>query len=210
MKKLNPNQRLHESNVPIVAVTGSIGTGKSTILDILKSKNYKVLNADALVKEIYLNSQEIYEVLNSYNTQGLLLPDKKVNFNKLRDCFFNDTKLKEKLESIIYRELPKYFLKEIKGLKEKFIFYEVPLLFELNLEAKVDYIVVANLDQNEQVERIMKRDGSSKEMVMKIINNQLPLEKKTKYADTVLNTSDTEKLNQEISELLVKLEELFS
>lgn len=210
MKKLNVKERLHQSPLPIIAVTGCIGTGKSTILNILKKHNYPTVNADHLVKEIYQNSIEIKDILRQNQNHQNLIVNNDINFANLRIAFFKDDNLKKKLESIIYQELPKYFQKQIKNINSKFVFYEVPLLFELKLDTKVDYIVVAYLEIEEQIKRVQKRDNNSRELIEKVMENQTSLDSKVKLADIVLDTSNEKKLNHDISELLKMLEATFS
>ncbi|WP_419168859.1 dephospho-CoA kinase [Halobacteriovorax sp.] len=185
---LKKDKRLYEMPCPIVGLTGGIATGKSTVSKILKEKNFPIIDADALVKEVY-KSKESIEHLKKYYSQVINEED-EINFKLLREYFFQDIQIQNDIESLIYRQLPEIFLNAYKDLgSPKVIIYDVPLLFEKNLAPFIDFKVVVYCPRAKQVERLMARDGIEKDLACKILSKQINIEEKAKLADYVINNS---------------------
>lgn len=192
---LKKDKRLYEMPCPIVGLTGGIATGKSTVSKILKEKNFPIIDADALVKEVY-KSKESIEHLKKYYSQVINDQD-EINFKLLREYFFQDIQIQNDIESLIYRQLPEIFLNAYKDLgSPKVIIYDVPLLFEKNLAPFIDFKVVVYCPRAKQVERLMARDGIEKDLACKILSKQINIEEKAKLADYVIdNSGSAEDLN---------------
>ncbi|AYF43449.1 dephospho-CoA kinase [Halobacteriovorax sp. BALOs_7] len=192
---LKKDKRLYEMPCPIVGLTGGIATGKSTVSKILKEKNFPIIDADALVKEVY-KSKESIEHLKKYYSQVINEED-EINFKLLREYFFQDIQIQNDIESLIYRQLPEIFLNAYKDLgSPKVIIYDVPLLFEKNLAPFIDFKVVVYCPRAKQVERLMARDGIEKDLACKILSKQINIEEKAKLADYVIdNSGSAEDLN---------------
>ncbi|MEH0862011.1 MULTISPECIES: dephospho-CoA kinase [unclassified Halobacteriovorax] len=192
---LKKDKRLYEMPCPIVGLTGGIATGKSTVSKILKEKNFPIIDADALVKEVY-KSKESIEHLKKYYSQ-VINDEDEINFKLLREYFFQDIQIQNDIESLIYRQLPEIFLNAYKDLgSPKVIIYDVPLLFEKNLAPFIDFKVVVYCPRAKQVERLMARDGIEKDLACKILSKQINIEEKAKLADYVIdNSGSAEDLN---------------
>src|SRR5690606_25085626 len=126
--KLNSSNRLYQTPVPLIGLTGGIATGKSTVSEILKSEGIPVLCADELVKKIY----KLEKTLNYLRSQHPeVITNDQIQFEKLREKFFNETKTKEEIEKLIYSQLPEVFKETFENLRTPaFVIYDVPLLFE--------------------------------------------------------------------------------
>lgn len=197
---LDPEKRLYQVKQPIIAITGSIATGKSSATAIIRKLGYKVICADELVKAIYQTSEAqvlIQKVCPEAMKDGI------INFTELRQAFFDDEKLKKEIETFIYLKLPEQFLKEV-PVSNEVIFYDVPLLYEKNLESYFDLIIVIASSSKNQLERLKKRDhNSTLETLKKIIEKQMPVEKKAQQADYVIDNNGTvADLEQKIKETL--------
>lgn len=185
---LKKDKRLYQIPCPIVGLTGGIATGKSTVSKMLREKNFPIIDADALVKEVY-KSQESFEHLQKYYPQ-VIEEDHTINFKLLREYFFQDIQIQNDIESLVYRQLPDAFLKAYKELgSPKVLIYDVPLLFEKNLDAFIDHKAVVYCPRAKQMERLMARDGIEKDLACKILSKQIDIEEKAKLADIVINNS---------------------
>ena len=183
MKKWEPSRNLNDQerylNCPfaLVAVTGGIGTGKSTFCDLLETNGYSVIRADEIVKKVY----ELSEVRTKLKEKlPEVFHEDKIDFKKLRTLFFNNSNTKEFIENLIYQNMPIIFQNELNRKKSNIqnaLFYEIPLLFEKKLEHKFDFIICISLDKDEQMKRIQSRDYSGKASteIEKILNSQLSL-----------------------------------
>jgi len=171
--KLTAASRLYECPIPIIAITGGIGTGKSTVMNILSKMGHHCLSADQLIKNIY-QKDELQSILLKNAPE--VLDKKKINFNKLRKKYFENKTLEKKLNTVLFRLLPLEFNSQLKP-HWKNLFYEVPLLFEKELQTKVDTHICIYISEKQQIERAKNRDHNAGK-VLEIIHRQMPLSKK--------------------------------
>ena len=208
MKKLkskwitkNPENRLYQMPVPIIGLTGGIGTGKSTVSDILLKKNIAVIDADKLVKNIYTLPETLEFVSKHF---PLAFQNGSIDFPKLREIVFADPSAKKSIEDFIYAYLPSEFKKAYEELNSpQFIVYDVPLLFEKKLDEKVDLTVCVYAKRETQIERLVSRDKSSLQLAENILASQMDIDEKKGKANLVIdNQNNLETLNLSIEQFL--------
>lgn len=197
----NPENRLYNIPVPIIGLTGGIGTGKSTVAEILRGKNIPVIDADRLVKNIYQKSETL-EFISKHFPH--VIDDGIIVFTKLRETVFLDSLAKKLIEDFIYAYMPGEFKKAFMAFNNPhFVIYDVPLLFEKKLNNFVDLSVCVYAPREVQIERIILRDKSSKELAAKILDNQMDIEEKKKRSDLVIvNTGKLEDLKISVGQFL--------
>jgi dephospho-CoA kinase len=183
--RLNENSRLYSCPIPIIAITGGIASGKSTIVNHLSGKHLTI-SADNLVKEAYT----LPEVLSSVRQ---IIPEafleEEINLKEVRRIVFQDNEKLRKLESILYPNIPPLFLSKI-STNNEYLFYEIPLLFEKSLEKMVDYVITIFCSRDEQIKRIIERDGTNELDAERIIKSQMDLKAKVEKSDyTILNST---------------------
>ena len=142
---------------------------------------------------------------------GIMDSQGKIDFTKLRSLAFSDHQIKESLEQFLYSQLPDVFWKFYKLLPAKpYFFYEVPLLFEKNLQCLVDLVVVLYTDPKVQLQRLSLRDNSSPEINEKIIQSQMPFENKKKLSHYIVdNNGSNEQLYSQVDILLENIQHVF-
>ena len=116
-----------------IAITGNIGSGKTTISNILIKEGYEVFQCDKEISKLYLSSDLKEDIKMAFNNkvQNLFFRNGKVNKKSLSDYVFSSPPSLKKLEKIVYFYLEitkKKFLK--KNKKKRFVFFDIPLLFE--------------------------------------------------------------------------------
>jgi dephospho-CoA kinase len=202
--KLEPGFRLYNYDKPIIALTGGIATGKSTVTKLLESKGLKIIDADQLVKGIY-QRQDTKELIRTVFSDAWV--NEEISFPKLREMVFQNPKIKELIEGFIYARLPDAFREATSKISgQDFYIYDVPLLFERNLDTKVDVKVVVYAPRNIQLARLIDRDGSKEELGNKILDAQMDIEEKKEKADFVINNSGTMvELAAEVDQLLLQI-----
>jgi len=185
---LDQNSRLYRVPTPIVGLTGGIASGKSTVSQHMLELGLPIICADTIVKEIYRHQDTFDFILQ---TAPKAITDHKINFQTLRKIFFSTPAIKHTIESYIYPRMESIFLKQLSHYKNPiFVVYDVPLLFEHNLDSKVDITICVSCDQQQQIDRIMSRDKITKEEAQAIIKSQMPLKQKAKMANYVI-TNDS-------------------
>ncbi len=177
----------------LVAITGSIGCGKTTLAKIANSLGYTVFDIDGWVRRLYF-SPEFLKTLESHfpGTVNNGVADKRA----LRNVVFNDKSKLKLLESLIHPFLRQNLKKVIRGNAHcsDIFFVDVALLFEMGWDKYCDLILVADVDYEIQKQRVMKRDNVSAEDFEKINSVQMNNEHKKMLADVVVNTNKPKNL----------------
>ncbi|MDR0846381.1 MAG: dephospho-CoA kinase [Lactobacillales bacterium] len=187
-----------------MGITGGIATGKSTASLYLTSQGYTVIDADKIAHQI-LELPEIIERLEQSFGPTILTEQGLIDRKKLGAIAFVSEKEIAKLNAITQPLIRKTILEEIakekqtqiqEGKKNKIIFVDIPLLFEMNYEKEFDKIIVLSTDEKTQITRIKQRDNITKKQAQDIINRQLPLATKAAKADYVIDTTGLEAQTQ--------------
>lgn len=202
--KLSSSQRLYQFDRPVIGLTGGIATGKSTVTKLLQERGLKIIDADQLVKAVY-KTDEAREFIRTNFPEAWT--HHEINFPKLRELVFSDSKNKEKVETFIYARLPDAFRKAAAEITDQnFLIYDVPLLFEKGLDGKVDMKIVIYAPRNVQLARIIDRDKNKEEIANKILDAQMDIEEKKLRADFVIdNSGSLEELAAGVDELLLQI-----
>ena len=171
----------------LIAITGSIGCGKTTIAGIIKKLGYAVFDVDAWVRRMYFKKdfiKQIQEVFPQVVQNGIV--DKRA----LRNIVFNDKQKLKKLESMTHPFLKKYFKSVVKknGFSQDICFLDVALLFEMGWEKYCHRVIVADVPYEVQKKRVMLRDNVNGDDFDKINNVQMDNKAKKLLADVVINT----------------------
>ena len=164
----------------IVGVTGSIACGKSEFCNILRELGYLVIDCDEISHDVIKKGRvAYYEVIYEFG-EDILNNEKEINRKRLGKIVFDDLDKKRKLEEIIHPKV----IKEIKKYKkEPLVFFEVPLLFESHMENLFDRIIVIGASFNNQVKRLMIRNGLTQSEAMDRILSQILVKDKMDRAD---------------------------
>lgn len=172
----------------IIGITGSIGCGKTYLANILKSLGYSVYNPDIWGKKLY--KKPCFLKIIKQNFPDVFESDGSFNKRKLRNSVFNNNDLLKKLESIIHPFLKRKLKKTIRkfALKEEFLFLDVALLLEMKWDKYCDYIILADVEEDIQIKRVMRRDNINEEDVRKIISLQSDKMTKYSHSDYIINT----------------------
>lgn len=196
--------RLYQIPVPIIGLTGGIGTGKSTVSDFFRKKGIPVIDADKNVKNIYqLPATQVF-IHKNFPTA---FHEGRIDFKKLREIVFQNEDAKKLLEDYIYALMPNEFKQAFYQYNNpQFVVYDVPLLFEKNLHLLVDLSVCVYAPKNLQIERLIKRDNIDRELAEKMLANQMDIEEKKQLSDFVINnTGDINDLESEFEKFLACL-----
>ena len=170
-----------------IGITGSIGMGKSTVSSIFRNNNIKVWDADSEVHTLYKKGKEGYNSIISIYPE---LQD-KVEINRKKVSYLlREKKIDLKLiEKIIHPLLIKSREKFIKkNEREKILIFDIPLLYETKAQIWLDYVITVFCSRKNQIERLKKRNDFDARKVNYLLSKQIPVNKKNKKADFVINT----------------------
>lgn len=171
----------------IIAVTGSIGCGKTYISGVIKSLGYQVFDADKEVKLFYNNNDFLNLIKFDFSD---CFDNNLLNKRKLRDLVFNNSEKLKKLESIIHPLLKQKLKQKIRksAKNSDFLFIDAALIFEMNWDIYCDFVILADVDKDIQRKRVMNRDKISADDFEKIIAKQIDNDIKKEKSDLIINT----------------------
>lgn len=190
----------------LIAITGSIGCGKTTLAKIVKGLGYTVFDIDGWVRRIYFQKDFIKVIAESFPGT---VSNGQVNKRMIRDIVFSDHEKLAYLEGLIHpflKETLKQVIRRNAGRRDLF-FIDIALLFEMGWDKYCDFIIVADVDYEIQKQRVMKRDKVSADDFDKINNVQMDNKKKIELADIVINTNKPKNLlRSELIKIIERLE----
>jgi dephospho-CoA kinase len=200
----------------IVGLTGSVGTGKSTVTNFFRELGAYIIDWDELAREVTRPHLRAWKEIVEYFGKDFLNEDLTINRQKLAEIAFSDKEKVAKLNQIVHPEVFKEderITNEIKSFNpDALIIKDIPLLFELKLTQPVfmDKVVVVSASEQTQLRRLEEK-GMSRGDAQSRIRSQLPLEEKISAADFVINNDGplegTKKQVEEIYSLLRKGEQ---
>lgn len=191
----------------IVGLTGSVGTGKSTVANFFKELGAYVIDWDELAREAVRPHSRAWKQIVEYFGKDVLNKDLTIDRQALAKMVFTGEIKMTKLNQIVHPEVFKEderITNEIKGRDpDALVIKDIPLLFELSHPISVDKIIVVSANEQTQLRRL-KEKGMSNEDAKNRMKSQLPLEEKVKSAAFVINN------NGPLTETRRQVEEIFS
>lgn len=171
----------------LIAITGSIGTGKTTLAGLARDLGYNVLDVDGWVRALYYQKDFIEIIGENFSN---VVVQGKVDKRKLRNIVFDNNEELKKLEALIHPFLKRKLKKFIgrNGDKPYINFIDVALLFEMGWDKYVDLVIVTTVHYDVQKQRVINRDKVTAEHFDKINNVQMSGDKKIEMADIVIDT----------------------
>jgi len=184
----------------IIGLTGSFGTGKSTVARLFKKYGAFIIDADAINHQILKENKPVIKKIVSLFGREILAKDGTIDRKKLSQKVFKNredlSKLCEISHPIIIEEI-KNKINEIK--KDSLVVIDAPLLIEAGLRSLADKLIVVRTDI-EIVSKRLKAKGFSQEDILARMQTQLPLGHKLKLADFVIdNNSSINKTGEQVS-----------
>ncbi len=167
----------------VVAVTGGIGSGKSTVSNIIKELGYAVFSADEVYKNLLNDSEFFNGVLSSvgvtYNG------DKKASLKEVSSIVFSSKEALNKLNNYTHPKIMQKLF-ELNKSKNGVVFNEVPLLFEGGYESFYNEVIIVLRDKQKRIQSIIKRDGLTNQEIENRIKNQFNYENNQIIKHTVI------------------------
>ena len=182
-----------EMKTLILGVTGNIASGKSTVAKELARRGATVLDADQLAREVVESGSSVLKKLVKLFGTEILQQDGDLDRDRLGQMVFADVKVRAMLNQIMHPEIAKKSVEQLQQLQNNpdlpLIVYEAPLLFEVGAESRVDKVLVVKIDPEEQLKRLMSRDGLSEERAQQRMSSQMTQQQKLERADYIIDNS---------------------
>ena len=187
-----------------VGLTGGIGSGKSTVSKILISKGFSVFNSDNRAKWLMNNNDNLKSnIVSIFGDKAYLKGS--LNRKYLSAKVFNDSLKLKALNNLVHPLVALDFKNWLLHQRSKdFVFKEAAILIESGAYKEMDKIIVVSCQENIRLERVLKRDGNSPELVIKRMQNQISETEKINHADFVVKNNGSE------SDLVLEVEFVIS
>lgn len=178
--------------MPVVGLTGNIGSGKSTVARMLKEMGALVIDTDRVARDVVApGTPALQKITGAFGAQALN-PDGTLNRQRVAEIVFTDAKFREELNGIVHPEIRKVLLKAIaeyrKNNSAPLLVIEAPLMIETGLHLLMDEIWLVTVASAVQLARVTARDGS-KEEARRRMNAQMPQEEKIPLAHRIIDNS---------------------
>lgn len=194
----------------IIGITGSSGAGKSTVCEILQNKyNAKIINADKISRQLsQKGTAYLADIVDKFGTE-ILLENGELNRPKLAEIIYSDFRKREMLNNCTLKYIREEIKSEIKSTEEvkevnRIISIDAPLLFEAELEILCQFVIAVISDNKElQIQRIIQRDGITKQQAIARLDAQKPNEfytSRSKYV--IVNNGKLEEVEEQIKKIL--------
>ncbi len=197
----------------VVALTGGVASGKSTVLKMFMRLGAFGIDCDVLSREALRPCTSAWWSVVKAFGKDILRRDLEIDRPKLREIVFSDEEKRRTLERIVHPEVRRMLKERLNAIKTLtaeergvLVVVDVPLLFELGMQSEFERVIVVYASEAVRLRRLLQR-GFSREIAMKIMRAQMPLEEKAKQADFVIYNEDskeeTEKEVRKIFETLM-------
>jgi dephospho-CoA kinase len=174
----------------IIGLTGGIASGKSLVSRTLKGLGMTMIDADDISHEILAHDTAIkQEVVQTFGKE-VLNEEGEIDRGKLGSIvFFQKPELRKDLEAILHPSIREKMWKRARESRSNEVVLDIPLLIETGAHERVDLVVVVYATRELQIQRLMARDGISRQEAMGRIDTQLPLEEKVSAAHYIINNT---------------------
>lgn len=175
----------------LIGLTGGVATGKSTVAKMFKQCGAVVIDADELAHEVVKPGKPAWREIVRIFGHAVLNPDRTLNRRELGAIVFRSRAKRRRLERIIHprvaREQDRLTRQAARTDPTAVVIYDVPLLFEAGIDKRVDTTIVVTADRETQIARLRKRNGLTHAEAIRRIRSQMPLAKKVRLADIVID-----------------------
>lgn len=177
----------------IIGLTGGISSGKSTVSQTLTELGAILLDADKIAHRCIEKGSPAWEEIAAYFGRPILNEDGSINRDRLGKIIFADQAQRQKLNAITHPRVFEAIQLELEKIKQDHpqavVVVEMPLLYESRRQDMFDEVWVVWVDRETQLQRLMKRNGYTRDEALQRIHSQMDLDEKAKLADRVIDNS---------------------
>ena len=192
-----------------IGLTGGVGSGKSTVSSYMKEFGILVIDGDCLAMEAVAPGSITMKEIQKVFGDEIFNKDGSLNRLKTADIIFKDEEKRKALNGIIHPYIWRRTQAEVIAAQNNghsVVVLDMPLLLEINWQLRVEAVWVVQVPLEVQIERVMARNGFTREQVLDRIHKQMPTEYKLNYADVIIdNSRSPEDMKRQVREALVRI-----
>ncbi len=183
------------SSVLLIGLTGGIASGKSTVAGFMRELGCVIIDFDILARQVVRPGEKAWGMIVEYFGEEILLENREIDRKKISAIVFPDAEKRKALEGFTHPAIGEAYVNEVEkaaaGDKNAIILGVVPLLIECSMQALFHAIALVYIPREEQIDRLISRDGITRNAAINIINAQMPIDEKIRYADFVIDNYGT-------------------
>ncbi len=186
----------------IIGLTGGIACGKTTVTDIFRKLGVPVIDADEISRRLTgPNGAALPEIAVAFGAD--MIDANGMKRDLMREIVFSDPKKREQLENILHPMIKREMFEELKTIKAPYVILSIPLLLEhLRWAGACKRILVIDVSEDEQINRLVYDRHLGEEQARAIIDTQISRDKRTAAADDLIDNSGTiEELEEKVKGL---------
>ncbi|MCO6537959.1 MULTISPECIES: dephospho-CoA kinase [unclassified Gilliamella] len=170
----------------VVALSGGIASGKSTIADLFAKLGVPIIDADIIARQVVQPGSYAFNQIVKHFSQEILLANGELDRSQLREIIFNNEHERLWLNDLLHPIIQQETQTQIAMQSKIYLIWVVPLLIENNLHTWADRVLIIDTSFSLQLERLVKRDNISESLAKKMIQSQVSLKKRLSYADDII------------------------
>lgn len=180
----------------VIAVTGGIGSGQSTVCRFLKKLGCKVIDVDKKAKQIIQKDKSLQVELRKHFGQDVFFNNGTLNRKRLAHLAFRDPAKTQLLNQLVHPRMVSEVVEEMENARHSqrypLIVVDAALVFEISIEQMFDSIIVVYANMDNRIKRVMARDNLKRAEILSRVRRQIPLKDKKNWADYVIDNNGTE------------------
>jgi dephospho-CoA kinase len=185
-----------------VALTGGIASGKSTVADLFAALGVPVIDTDVIARQVVEPGQSALARIAEAFGAGVLDPDGRLDRRRMRERIFSDPEAKRRLEAILHPAIRAEMERQSRAAAGPYQVLVIPLLTEGGRRDHVDRVLLVDVPEELQIQRLMMRDGVSHEQARASLNAQATRAERLALADDIVrNTGRVDDLRVRVAEL---------
>lgn len=173
----------------IVALTGGIGSGKSTVANAFAALGVPLVDADVIARVVVEPGSPALSAIAQRFGPAVLNADGSLDRAALRARIFSDPEEKAWLNGLLHPLIKRQTEQQLRSARAPYVLWVVPLLIENNLQQRADRVLVVDVAREVQIARTLSRDGVSREQVENILAAQVPRQRRLACADDIIDNS---------------------
>lgn len=173
----------------IVALTGGIGSGKSTVANAFAALGVPLVDADVIAREVVQpDSPALHAIVQRFGP-AMLSADGSLDRAALRARIFSDPAEKAWLNGLLHPLIQRQTEQQLRSARTPYVLWVVPLLIENSLQQRANRVLVVDVDRERQIARTLSRDGVSRAQVENILASQVSRQQRLACADDIIDNS---------------------
>lgn len=186
----------------VVALSGGVASGKSTIANLFAQLGVPIIDADIIARQVVeVGTEALAQIVKHFSTE-ILLPNGELDRSQLREIIFNNDHERLWLNNLLHPIIHKITQKQIAKQTAPYVIWVVPLLIENNLHQLADRVLMVDVPETLQMERLIYRDKISESLAKRMIRTQVPLAERLSYADDIIvNNGNLASLSEQVNKL---------